>query len=294
MGYVHVALVREKFRLVFCCLLISFFVSNINLFSRVEGLFGYIIHIIIHTIKHAVGIANCGSCEISRGCRLNGKVPNYVFITSVSKLSPLNLGVMFPFVFFSVQYQFFCLRFWNLPCDIIYLMLILFHLLCGIYFCCLRLWNLACQILGLVLFVFDPSLFAIFLLSSVEETCPWHTWHCVVSFQSSLCDTILLFSVVEPCLWETYHCAVFFHLLCAISLSGLWLLNVACGMDVHLVLFLFVLLYVTSFCCPRLLNLACGMSSKCLCCLLLFHLSFLMARECVSFILLFYVVFLMS
>ena len=72
------------------------------------------------------------------------------FITSVSTLSAINLGVIFPFVF--------VFRSSNLPCEIIYLVLFLFGLLCWIYFCCLRLWNVPCEILGLVLFVFASSL----------------------------------------------------------------------------------------------------------------------------------------
>ena len=83
MAYVHVALVPEKFRLVFCCPLISCFLSNIKFFCRVEALLGYIIHIIIHTIKDAVGIRKYGTCQISGGCRLNRKVPHYVFAEEI-------------------------------------------------------------------------------------------------------------------------------------------------------------------------------------------------------------------
>ena len=73
----------EKFLLAFCSPLISFFVFIIKIFSRVEGLFWYIIHIIIHTIKDAVCIGNCGTCDISGGCRLNRKVPHYVFAQEI-------------------------------------------------------------------------------------------------------------------------------------------------------------------------------------------------------------------
>ena len=44
----------QKFLLVFCCPLISFFVSNITFFCWVEALLWYIIHIIIHTIQDPV------------------------------------------------------------------------------------------------------------------------------------------------------------------------------------------------------------------------------------------------
>ena len=232
-----------------------------------EGLFLYIIDIIIHTIKDAVAIANCGTCQISGGWRLNRKVPHYIFTVEIihhwiqerktcfiywctfmhvccwkprcsviisirihlgcglwctvvficeidldltlflfdllyvklfcllmhtiqDKVGIANCGTLcissipfvsfFPgvlcrcfhhfckyvisykswcyvsfFIFFSMQYLSFCLRLWNLPCEIIDLVLFLFDLLCWIYFGYLRLWNLACEILGLVLFVFD-------------------------------------------------------------------------------------------------------------------------------------------
>ena len=73
----------QKFLLVFCCPLISFFVSNITFFCRVERLLWYIIPIIIHTIKDAVGIPKYGTCQISGGCRLNRKVPHYVFAVEI-------------------------------------------------------------------------------------------------------------------------------------------------------------------------------------------------------------------
>ena len=73
----------EKFLLAFSCRLISFFVFIIKIFSRVEGLVWYIIPIIIHTIKYSVGIANCGTCDISGGCRLNRKVPHYIFAVEI-------------------------------------------------------------------------------------------------------------------------------------------------------------------------------------------------------------------
>ena len=82
MSFIHVAVVK-KFLLKFCCPLISFFVSNIKFFSRVEGLFLYIIHIIIHAIKDAVGIPNCGTCQICGGCRSNRKIPHYVFAVEI-------------------------------------------------------------------------------------------------------------------------------------------------------------------------------------------------------------------
>ena len=73
----------EKFLRAFCCPLISFFVSNIKFFSGVEGLSLYINHIIIYTIKDAVGIPKYGTCWISGRCRLNRKVPHYVFAVEI-------------------------------------------------------------------------------------------------------------------------------------------------------------------------------------------------------------------
>ena len=81
-AFLHVVVVK-KFLLEFRCPLISFFVSNIKLFSRSEGLFLYIIHIIIHTIKDAVGIPKYGTCLICGGCRLNRKFPHYVFAVEI-------------------------------------------------------------------------------------------------------------------------------------------------------------------------------------------------------------------
>ena len=57
----------------------------------------------MHTIQDKVGIANCGNLCISSipfvSFFLEFSV--VVFITSVSKLSPINVGVMFPFSFSS-------------------------------------------------------------------------------------------------------------------------------------------------------------------------------------------------
>ena len=82
MAFVLVAVVRN-FYWGFCCPLISFSVSKIKFFSRVEGLFLYIIHIIIHTIKDPVGIPKYGTCRISGGSRLKRKVPDYVFAVEI-------------------------------------------------------------------------------------------------------------------------------------------------------------------------------------------------------------------
>ena len=45
--------------------------------------FLYMIHIIIHTIKDAVGIPKYATCRISGGCRLNRKVPHYVVAVEI-------------------------------------------------------------------------------------------------------------------------------------------------------------------------------------------------------------------
>ena len=76
-------------------------------------------------------------------------------ITSLGALSPINLGVFFRFVFFSVPYLSFCLRLWNLAFVIIDPVIFLFDLLCLQFFWCFRLRNFACEILGLVLFLFN-------------------------------------------------------------------------------------------------------------------------------------------
>ena len=75
-------------------------------------------------------------------------------ITSLGTLSPINLGVVFRFVFFSVPYLSFCLRLWNFAFEIIDPVLFFFDFLCLQFFCCFRLRNFACEILGLVLFLF--------------------------------------------------------------------------------------------------------------------------------------------
>ena len=149
----------------------------------------------------------------------------------------------------------FCVGLWNLACQIIDLVLFLFHLLCSQSFCCFQLTNLACDILVIVLFVSH--------LLCAKPFCSLRLWNFACEI---LCLVMFLLD-----------------LLCAISLCGLRL-KFACEIDFELVFFLFHLLYATFFCCCWLLNLACGMSWKCLCCFLLFHLSFLMCRECFSFL----------
>ena len=67
----------------FAFLLISIFVSNIKFLSRVEGLFLYIMHIIIHTIQDAVAIPKYATCQICGGCRLSRKFPEYVFAVEI-------------------------------------------------------------------------------------------------------------------------------------------------------------------------------------------------------------------
>ena len=52
--------------------------SNTTFFCWVEALLWYIIHIIVHTIKDAVGIANCGSLCISGWWSFKWKFSQYV------------------------------------------------------------------------------------------------------------------------------------------------------------------------------------------------------------------------
>ena len=80
--FLHVAVVK-KFLLEFWFPLISIFVSNIKFLSRVEGLFLYIMHIIIHTIQDAVAIPKYATCQICGGCRLSRKFPEYVFAVEI-------------------------------------------------------------------------------------------------------------------------------------------------------------------------------------------------------------------
>ena len=82
MAYVHVAAVRN-FYWYFFVLWYRFLIGILNYISGVEGFFWYIIHIIIHNIKDAVGIPKYGTCQISGGCRLNRKVPHYVFAVEI-------------------------------------------------------------------------------------------------------------------------------------------------------------------------------------------------------------------
>ena len=68
----------------------------------------------------------------------------------------LYCGVIFPFVFFSDRYLYFCVRLRNLAFEILGLVLFLFDLLFLQSFSCLRLRNLACEMdLDLVMFLFD-------------------------------------------------------------------------------------------------------------------------------------------
>ena len=144
---------------VYCCLHLLKVACEIDLDLALflfDLLYVQFFSLLMDTIQDKVGIVNCATL-----CILSIPFVFFIlefslifFITSVSMISPINIGVMFPFVFFSVLYQSFSLRFWNIPCEIIYLVLFLFDLLCWIYFCCLRLWNVPCEILGLVLFVF--------------------------------------------------------------------------------------------------------------------------------------------
>ena len=200
------------------------------------------------------------------------------FITFIGTLSPLNLGFIFRFVFFSVQYLYFCLRLWNLACEILVLVLFISDLLCSQYFCFFGCGTLPVRYLSLCCFfsIFSAGYISVVFgcgtlpLRYLALCCLFSIFSIRYHYFVFGCGTLpvrylalcCFFSIFSLCnLSDDIDLVLFlFDLLCAISLCGIQLLKFACQIVVDLVLFFFHLLYAKSFCCPRLLNLDCGMS----------------------------------
>ena len=255
-------------------------------FSRVEGLFSYIIHIMIHTIKDAVGISNWSTCRISRGCRLTRNVPHYVFrCRDYPSLNPWKENLLHLLVYWyaclivetKMQWDYFhkdssglwtvmycCLHLFKVAFEIdLDLALFLFNLLYVKFFSLLmhtiqdKVGIPNCGTLCIsICYVFNWIVFVITVFSLIPCSSSFLFWN-QFFFISSLCIFSLgvlchLFNHFRKCITSykslSYHSCLF--LLCAISFF-LWLWNLAFEI-LELVLFLFDLLSGIPFCCLRL------------------------------------------